>query len=108
MLTEHTFEGKNLVAELEKEGISRDLNRQRPWHCYKVLSRQIWCSRESSNAMRTVGSLLTASSSESVKGNGAASVIQCGWGSPVAEPEGVGLWIRCNAYATLNLPPSTT
>ena len=64
-----------VVTELGKEGTSRDSNCQRPWHCYKVLSRQIWCSREPSNVMRIVGSLLTASLSVSVKGNGATSVI---------------------------------
>ena len=76
LLCDSTSRALKVVTELRKEGTSRDSNRQRPWHCYKVLSRQIWCSRKPSNTIRTVGSLLTASLSVSVKGNGAASVIQ--------------------------------
>jgi hypothetical protein len=89
-----------LVVEPEK-GLPRDSNRQTTLVLLQSLVKE-------DLVLSTVGSPLTASPSASVKGNGAASVIQCGWGSLAAELEGVGLRIRCNAYATLKLPLSTT
>lgn len=96
-------EHRKVVAELENVGYHGF--KPSTWHCYKSC-RGRFGTLESS--IMQEGSLLTASPSASDKDNDTASVIQCGWGSPVAESEGVGLCIQYNTYGTLNVAPSNT